>query len=441
MKRCVAVVVTLSLFLSPLSWAGKAVKAEYNGTPRLSDYVLPIEAIEKMTPENKIGYFVFLYHYISFFEHAQKKNVMKDNQASAAFDFFKSLEFNLPEDFSLLPRAYAVAPLVPLAAGAVARVAPVAIRLYPIYSRGIVTYGSKAASWASRAWSATKTAAKGGTLVYTGYEIRKAVEPREKPTPTLALKSGSAAAKPTVTVTPVAKTDVPAKSRSGNGRRAATAGGGGATATSAAAGGDEAPIAGYKAEGSACIYGGHNSKYISKGDYLTCERPADRVNTEGCANSQPPTYKCETFGMLAGPKAEDNISTGCVSLKPVVDLTVRCAQKLSDWLKSSPPPLLDKNAYTAWRAEVIKNINEFEANFGNGVKFSDYCKDGNKLNEGRQVNECQALAELFSQVNKLTPPVAQVIAANASPTTAPTAASTPTTAPAAKPAPPAKSAR
>lgn len=389
MKHFVA---TLLFLLPCLTWASQ------NDSFHLRDYILTAQQIEKLPPKDQATYLTFLYHFVSVIESAQAKDSLKPKSRSAdknaLLDIFRGLRF----DWKFLSEVNATENS---SFGIFGRWAE---------SRQPNAAYMKALDSTATNYFSTVSAAYNTNLFVTGFDlaylmtkdsgrvpasggeppagrVRTAEESAAPPPPADPAVAPAAAPPPPPPPGPLADTATPPPVVAGQ----------------------------FRVEGASCLFGGWISKYRKKGDgRLVCPSPRGKINQGTCLGDQRnPKFKCNSFGMESGPAQEALQTATCIEMRPLADLTVRCTAAITTWIQSSPPTSMDATAYTAWRAEMIKHLDQFETGFSSTLKFSEYCADSNKKNEGRQANECNAVTTLFAKLREMSPTATAVVASAA----------------------------
>lgn len=394
-----------ALVFSILMFSIVASAKEKSPEPQLRDYILPPEEVEKLKPAEQMTYFVFLQGLNAVLETSQAYNRVRP-KTSAQQELQKGQPlFASIEKWALMNRAHAVLPAVIAVGGRALMVARPAIqRAAPVVVRTVKDYSKRTANFFKKRNASDEVAEE----FISARASEAAVKAAQRAGRAQGALAGTTAMSAIYALGGMVSDSTPLPQRDAKALAPQKAEVTGAMS-------DAVPAGPYKEIGSPCIFAGHRSEYVDRGEgRLLCARPEKELNAEGCrGTTEEPKIRCNSFGLMTGPTPQGVKEATCVSYYPLDDLTVRCTEKILGWMEKNPPTHLDTEEYSKWREGILSSIADFEKNFGEGVRFAQYCANGNAINNGLQKNECAALNNLISMLKKQAPGVTMAVNLNA----------------------------
>ncbi len=403
MRLALSYLVITSLFFSPLAQGQVTAKKQ---SVRLQDYFInPAVDLSWMTENERAAYVAYLYSLRMLVETELSANmviVVETQEAKAKTTSKLESLFQLLGPIIKIDQAEAVALTVLRVAGSLIA------KAYP-------KMGSQTAKIASEKAGSTLANSKGALKNRT----KNATDVDYRDIPTDGIKSGALASSAKyVSVVAVAASSVMEVATLGddesvkNLKDSKTAGVVSATDFSDAVSRkmmvkkneprDLEPIA--NREGLFCLFGGHASNYIKRGEKFVCPAPVSTVNNPICKDKSAPSFYCQSMGLSESVKSDEASKKLCISItagRGLLDLTVRCKEAfIGEFLPhvQSVNPIEIKKLQN----EISAGLTALELKKGIAdIGFLEYCSGGsNKVNRGRQTKPCQAVLQMVDEIQK-----------------------------------------
>lgn len=157
-------------------------------------------------------------------------------------------------------------------------------------------------------------------------------------------------------------------------------------------------------EGLFCLFGGHASSYVKRGEKFVCPAPVSTVNNPICKDKTAPSFYCQSMGLSQSVSSDEASKKLCISItagRGLLDLTVRCKDAfISEFLPYVRS--VNPNEIKKLQDEISAGLTALEVKKGIAdIGFLEYCSGGsNKVNSGRQTKPCQAVLQIVAEVQK-----------------------------------------